>query len=175
MAYLLDTDVFIQAKNLHYGLDFCPAFWDWLIRENAEGRVFSIEKVGDEVEAVEDALATWAAARGTGFFLPPTPAMVESLVVVSQWASSQTYEPVAASTFLQKADYYLVAQAHAHGQVVVTHEVPSASTRKTKIPDACLGMGVKWMTPFEMLRHERARFVLEARTDVQDTGPPAGA
>ena len=27
MAYLLDANVFIQAKNLHYGLDFCPAFW----------------------------------------------------------------------------------------------------------------------------------------------------
>jgi Domain of unknown function (DUF4411) len=34
MAYLLDADVFIQAKNLHYGLDFCPAFWDWLIAVN---------------------------------------------------------------------------------------------------------------------------------------------
>jgi hypothetical protein len=26
MAYLLDSNVFIQAKNLHYGFDFCPAF-----------------------------------------------------------------------------------------------------------------------------------------------------
>lgn len=25
MAYLLDADVFIRAKNLHYGFDFCPA------------------------------------------------------------------------------------------------------------------------------------------------------
>jgi hypothetical protein len=33
MAYLLDADVFIRAKNLHYGLDFCPAFWDWLMSE----------------------------------------------------------------------------------------------------------------------------------------------
>jgi hypothetical protein len=35
MAYLLDADVFIAAKNLHYGLDFCPAFWDWLTATNA--------------------------------------------------------------------------------------------------------------------------------------------
>lgn len=27
MAYLLDADVLIQAKNRHYGFDFCPAFW----------------------------------------------------------------------------------------------------------------------------------------------------
>ena len=34
MAYLLDANIFIQAKNLHYGLDFCPVFWDWLIASN---------------------------------------------------------------------------------------------------------------------------------------------
>jgi len=27
MSYLLDSDVFIQAKNLHYGLDFCNTIW----------------------------------------------------------------------------------------------------------------------------------------------------
>jgi len=26
MAYLLDANVFIQAKNLHYGLDFARRF-----------------------------------------------------------------------------------------------------------------------------------------------------
>ena len=64
------------------------------------------------------------------------------------------------STFLQLADYYLVAQALAAGHTVVTHEVPSASTRKIKIPDACIGLGIKCMSPYEMLRKERARFVL---------------
>jgi len=93
MPYLLDANVFIQAKNLHYGLDFCPAFWDWLIEANARGLVYSIEKVGDELDAV-------------------------------------------------------------------THEVASTSTKKIKIPNACIGVGVKCMTPYEMLRLERARFVL---------------
>jgi len=69
MAYLLDANVFIQAKNLHYGFDFCPAFWDWLIAENAAERVFSIEKVGDEVQAVQDDLSVWAGKLGPGFFL----------------------------------------------------------------------------------------------------------
>lgn len=40
------------------------------------------------------------------------------------------------------------------------HEQPSASTRRIEIPDACLGLGIKFMTPFEMLRRERARFIL---------------
>ncbi|MGO8705449.1 MAG: DUF4411 family protein [Candidatus Brocadiia bacterium] len=160
MAYLLDANVFIQAKNLHYGLDFCPAFWDWLIAHNQAQRVFSIEKVGDEIEAGGDELAAWAALRGTDFFLKPDAAILPALARVSEWAARQRYEAAAMSTFLQVADYYLVAHALAHKHTVVTHEVPSDGTKKIKIPNACIGLGIKCMTPFEMLRHERARFIL---------------
>lgn len=160
MAYLLDANVFIQAKNLHYGLDFCPAFWDWLIESNAAKRVFSIERVGDEIDAGGDELSAWAAQQGPGFFLRPAPAILPALGSVSRWATSHGYEPAAVSTFLQVADYYLVAHGLAHGHTLVTHEVVSASTRRIKIPNACIGLGIKCMTPFEMLRHERARFVL---------------
>jgi hypothetical protein len=160
MAYLLDADVFIRAKNLHYGLDFCPAFWEWLIEKNTAGIVFSIEKVGDEVQALADELSVWAADRGEAFYRRPDSSVMPSLSAVSSWANSKGYEPSAISTFLQVADYYLVAQAHAGKLTIVTHEVPSASVRKIKIPDACIGLGIKCMSPFEMLRVERARFVL---------------
>ena len=80
MAYLLDSDTFIQAKNLHYGLDFCPGFWDWIVREHAANRVFSIEKVGDELEAGTDELATWAHARGATASLP------EEVAVKQEWS-----------------------------------------------------------------------------------------
>ena len=163
MAYLLDADVFIQAKNLHYGLDFCPAFWDWLMARNASGQVFSIEKVGDELEAINDELAVWAAERGSGFFLKPDTAILSALAKVSAWVTTQRYEPAAINTFLQVADYYLVAHALAHGHTVVTHEKASTSTKQIKIPEPCIGLGIKCMTPFEMLRRERARFVLEGR------------
>lgn len=160
MAYLLDANVFIQAKNLHYGLDFCPAFWEWLIANNTGGNVFSIEKVGDEIAAGGDDLSDWAAQRDDGFFLKPDPALLPVLGTVSAWANGQNYEPAAVNTFLQVADYYLVAHALAHEHTVVTHEVASASTRRIKIPNACIGLNVKFMTPYEMLRRERARFVL---------------
>lgn len=162
MAYLLDANVFIQAKNLHYGLDFCPAFWDWLITQNAAKKVFSIEKVDDEIQAIADDLSVWASGRGDDFFLKPDTALLTSLGVVSRWATSQSYEPAAVSTFLQVADYYLVGYALAHGHTVVTHEKASTSTKKIKIPDACIGLGIKCVTPYEMLRTERARFILGA-------------
>lgn len=160
MTYLLDANIFIAAKNLHYGLDFCPAFWEWLIAENAAGRVFSIEKVEDEILALDDDLSEWAKMRGTSFFLRPDAKVFPSLSAVSTWVTSQSYEPAAVNTFLQVADYYLVAQAHSGGHTVVTHEKPSGSQRKVKIPEPCMGLGIKFMTPFEMLRRARARFVL---------------
>jgi len=42
----------------------------------------------------------------------------------------------------------------------MTYLLASTSTKQIKIPDACIGLGIKCMTPFEMLRRERARFVL---------------
>lgn len=163
MAYLLDANVFIQAKNLHYGLDFCPAFWEWLIAQNTKRRVFSIEKVGDELEAGKDELSGWARERGSGFFLQPDLELLMALGTVSQWVTSQSYDPSAMSTFLQVADYYLVAHALARQDVVVTHEIASPSVKRIKIPNVCIGLGIKCITPFEMLRMERARFVLGRR------------
>jgi len=160
MTYLLDANVFISAKNLHYGFDFCPAFWDWLVTGNKSGRVFSVEKVGDELQALGDELSEWAAKRGNGFFLPPDDSVFPAMAEISAWTTRGQYKPAAVDTFLKVADYYLVAQARAGGHTVVTHEVPSDSTSKIKIPNACIGLGIKCMTPYEMLRLERARFVL---------------
>ncbi len=161
MTYLLDANVFIQAKNLHYGLDFCPAFWEWLIQSNKSKKVFSIEKVGDEIDAGEDDLAKWAKKLGSAFFLKPDATVLPALASVSTWVTNQNYESAAVSTFLQVADYYLIAHALAHKLTVVTHEQPAASTRRIKIPNVCIGLGVKCITPFAMLRQEHARFILE--------------
>ena len=177
MAYLLDSNVFMSAKQLHYGFDFCPAFWDWLIQMNRTGKVFSIEKVADEIQGGEDELSDWAAKLDDGFFQAPDQQTLPALASVSQWASQyafpdgKRYTPAAVSTFLQIADYYLVAQAVAGGHTVVTHEVPANTVNRIKIPNACLSLNVKYVTPFEMLRTERARFVLQQlNTSAQAAG-----
>jgi len=164
--YLLDANALIQAKNLHYGFDFCPAFWDWLIAQNRAGKVASIEKVADELHAGEDELAAWADALGSDFFLTPDGAVVTGLRAVSDWASGNGYQPAAVATFLQVADYWLVAHALAHDCTVVTHEVPADTACKIKIPNACVGLGLRCITPYEMLRRERARFVLAPGKEV---------
>jgi len=160
MAYLLDSNAFIQAKRLWYGFDFCPGYWEWLEDANAAGSVFSIERVADEILAGDDELVLWVQARGDSFFLGPDQEMLQSLSQVSTWASSGAYSPAAVTTFLEGADSYLVAHAHAHRHTVVTHERVANSSNNVKIPNACVAMGVKYINPFDMLRAEHARFVL---------------
>ncbi len=161
MTYLLDANVFIAAKNLHYGSDFCPAFWDWLIRENQAARVFSVDHVRNEIIGGDDELAGWASSLGDGFFLAADAATVDSLGTVAQWVNQETrYTPAAKNTFLQVADYYRIAQAHAGGHTVVTHEKLENSPNRVKIPNVCLGINVPYLNTFEMLRRERARFRL---------------
>ena len=87
--------------------------------------------------------------------------MLPALASVSAWATGQRYEPAAVNTFLQVADYYLVAHALAHEHTVVTHEsAVRIRRRRSRSPTPASALGIKCMTPFEMLRRERARFVL---------------
>lgn len=159
MAYLLDANVFIQAKNLHYGFDFCPAYWTW-IDEGIERRtVTSIEQVADEMLG-SDELGEWVKARRKSLFPPVDGRVLAAMQKVSVWAMGGAYEPAAASTFLQIADSFLVAAALAHGHTLVTHEVPANSPKKIKIPNACQELGVAFCNPYQMLRRENARFVL---------------
>jgi len=162
MPYLIDSDVFIQAKNLHYGFDICPAFWDWLVAANAAGTAFSVQAIGNELAAGNDNLAAWTVARGAGFFLAPDAAVLASVAVVSAWAADPDngYSPAAQAEFLASGDLFLIAHALACGFVVVTHEVGVVTPRKVKIPTACEGIGVQSIGPFAMLRSEAASFVL---------------
>lgn len=160
MSYLLDADVFIRAKRDHYGFEFCPAFWDWLVAANAQGTVFSIEKVEDDLTTGTDALAAWAAERGASFFLRPDAATLPALAKVSAWVTGPGHDPAAVSEFMQASDYYLVAQALAGGHTLVTHEVSEPKKKRIKIPDVCIGLGIKCVRPAVMLRAEKPQFVL---------------
>lgn len=158
--YLLDANIFIQAKNQQYGMDFCPAFWEWLVKRNAANQVYSIQAVGKELTRGEDELSEWAAERGDVFFLPHDQSTIDSMPIVSGWVNSQQYKPQAVAQFLGIADCYLIACAHAHGYTIVTHEIKSDGTNKIKIPNVCTGLNVKVVSPYVMLREEKAKFLL---------------
>ena len=113
MAYLLDANVFITAKNNHYGFEFCPAFWDWLDAANATGMVRSIERVYAELIVRDDKLSDWARAR-RAFFEPLAAADVRAVAMVNRWANdSADFDAAAKAEFAAAADSFLIAQAYA--------------------------------------------------------------
>jgi hypothetical protein len=106
-----------------------------------------------------DELAEWVRGRES-FFLQPDEPVVESLRQLTSWAltADPPFAAAARAEFLSAGDSYLVAHAHAHQRIVVTHERYAETVKKIKIPNACAGLGVEYMDLFEMLRAEGARF-----------------
>ncbi|HEY2122249.1 MAG TPA: DUF4411 family protein, partial [Chthoniobacterales bacterium] len=89
MPYLLDSNVFIEAKNKYYQFSLCPGFWDWLVRENANGKIFSHDRVLSELVGYGDDLSQWASSRSQGFFIPVDQPTLSGLSTVSNWAANQ--------------------------------------------------------------------------------------
>jgi hypothetical protein len=160
MGYLLDADVFIRAKRDHYRFPIFPCFWKWIEAQSTNGIIHSVSQVKIELDAGQDDLATWAKAR-PAIFLAPNAQTTSSMAQVSQWVQdpSRKYTAQARATFLSGADYWLVSEGLSRSWTVVTHEVPSPDSKnRIKIPDVCVGLGVSWMSPFQMLEEIGATF-----------------
>jgi hypothetical protein len=165
MAYLLDSNTFIDAKNLYYRFSICPGFWKWLCRTHKRGDLLSIKQVRDEILQRNDELSRWCKQRKEIFVDTDDGETVESQKLLSTWVNEQ-YTPAAQTAFFRGADFTLVAFAHAHNHTVVTREVP-AYGMAVKIPNACKEMNVPCMGPFDMLAREGASFDLVERKTTQ--------
>lgn len=157
--YLLDTNVFITAYQFHYGFDFHPGFWEWLIHANKVERVFSIQKVYEEICRQEDDLFTWVDNLDAGFFLANPSDSETHLERVSDFVKSENFKLPDIQKFLGSTDYYLIVHALLKNFKVVTHEVYKSSKGKIKIPFVCKNLNIECITPFDMLRQEGARFI----------------
>ena len=159
--YLLDSNIFIEAKNRYYGFDIAPGFWDWLGQLFREGHALSIDAVYQELTIGNDDLNTWARSHKE-YFVPIDQSVASKFEPLSTWAASRNYTPDALAEFSSNAaDYLIVATGAAHGYTVVTHERPRPkSGKRVKIPDACDAMGVTWIDTFTMLKDTGIRLTL---------------
>ena len=83
------------------------------------------------------------------------------MTTVGNWVSAQGYNPTFVADFLNQADYFLISSALAHSHTIVTHEKLQIGTKKIKIPNVCMGLGVTYINNFTMLRDHMVRFVLQ--------------
>jgi len=156
MAYLLDSNVFIEAKNHYNGFNLCPGFWGWLDHSNKIGIALSVKRVRDELMGRQDQLSLWCKSRTKMFVETADNETFESMKLLTGWVTDN-FSPAAQAKFLRGADFVLVAFAHAHSHKVVTTEI-AASGFEVKIPNACKMMDVPCMNTFAMLKSEKVRF-----------------
>lgn len=85
--FLLDANVFIEAKNRYYAMDLVPAFWSWLEHAGSSGTIGSIAAVRDELVEGDDRLAG-RAKEHKEFFRGIDSASVPYIRELSEWSNS---------------------------------------------------------------------------------------
>jgi hypothetical protein len=165
--YVLDANVFIEARQKYYSFDICPGFWLALKRQHAEKRVCSIDKIKAELVAQSDDLKNWTKQDAPGTFFKGTAdkSVSDAFRDMVNWVQNeQQFTAEAKAEFSSVADGWIVAYAKANGLVVVTHEEYAPDVRKkVPIPNVCLEFDVEYCNTFAMLRDLNVKFVLKKR------------
>lgn len=165
-VFVLDSDVFIAAKNAYYAFDICPGFWDAIIQAHREDRVHSIDRIRAELLAGQpkEDLVQWVKGKvPAGFFrTTQSKAVLDAYAEIVLWVQRSTqYLDRAKAKFATEADGWLVAYSMVHGTTVVTNEQPRPDSRsRVLLPDVCAQFKVPSRDTFTMLRSLAVQLVL---------------
>lgn len=160
--YLLDANVFIEAKERYYRMNTFPGYWDWLDACLQSEQLCSIQMIYDEVSKSDDTFSNWIKARRDYFLLADDEDTQSVFTEIVQSVMANTvYKESEKIKFLGVADPLLIAKAKTLGATIITHEVlaPENST-KVKIPNICRAFDVEYLNTFELLESLEAQFVL---------------
>lgn len=165
-TFVLDSDVFIAAKNASYAFDICPGFWNGVIRAHAQGRARSIDRIRTELLSgrKEEDLVQWVENEVPAAFLHDSNSETVSLAYaeVMLWVQRNgRYFDRAKAKFATEADGWLVAYSMVNATVVVTNEQPRPDSRnRVLLPDVCAQFSVTYEDTFLMLRQLTVQFDL---------------
>lgn len=155
MTYLIDSNIFIQAKNMYYRMKFCHAFWDLLLALHQKGKIYSINKVKQELLAGKDELSEWARTLPDSFWIDEEMYASEYGDVINWAFNHPQFTATAKQDFAEhaRADAWLVATAQAKTMVIITHEAIASSNTKRiiKIPNAAQEFNVQCISIFDFL------------------------
>jgi len=164
MQYLLDANIFIQAQNQHYGMDFCPAFWDFLKLEAESKTVFSTDMVYDELKLYNDEVSAWVVEnRDLLFTISSQEEEIQAKFseIANFVISHPLYKEAEKNRFLSGADPWLIATANVMGFTLVTHEQrANLNSTKVKIPNVADEFNVTCIDPYKMIRDLGGLFIL---------------
>ncbi len=165
-TFVLDSDVFIAAKNAYYAFDICPGFWKCILRAHTQNRARSIDRIRHELLSArkEEDLVQWVEREvPESFFHDSNSSEVSSAYAeVMLWVQRERrYFDRAKAKFATEADGWLVAYSMVNETVVVTNEQPRPESRnRVLLPDVCTQFNVTYRDTFVMLRDLAVQFDL---------------
>lgn len=152
VKYILDANIFIEAKRRYYAFELCPGFWDSLLYHNSNGNLESIDRVKKELAEGKD-LDDWMKKADTMFATTDTESVITIYKEIIQWAHNQRrFSEEEKSKFADDVDPWVIAHSKANSATVVTHEAPAPKSTKIKIPDVCKAFDIKCTNTFDMLK-----------------------
>ena len=161
MKFCLDTNVFVQAWNGYYAMDFFPDYWESFDRYAQKGIIFSTEEVKREISTIDDELNNWLSSRGY-FFKPIDEKVQEYLEEV--FKDERHHRLVDSVKGRSKADPWVIAHALAEHAIVVTKEESAPpNTSRIKIPNVCDDLGIEWINDYDLIRQLGLKFTIEQR------------
>ena len=162
MNYLLDSNVFIQAKNGYYSFDIAPGFWRWLGILAEEQGVLTVKAVREEIIDGDDVLRDWMANLPRDYFAEPDIPVQENVRKIANFILQEPrFSEHNRYAFLEKADPWLIATAMTGNNTVITHEKKDGpGSKKMKIPSICEEFEVSYLSVFELMRIKRVELHL---------------
>lgn len=160
MDYLIDSNCFIESKNVTNPLDVAISFWAKIKDLAMAGRIHSVDKVRAELVSMGDELSQWVEDEiPASFFYSTNNTEVQQRVAeLRSWAiGTGQYDSKAIQDFNSSAvaDPYLAGYAavnSANIKVVTNEKAGTGSKHSVKLPDACSQKGVSCLRIMEMLR-----------------------
>lgn len=162
--YILDANVFIEARRRYYAFDICPGFWDSLLANNDQGNVLSIDRIERELRDYGDEVSDWIEnVVSPSFFVSSGEAdTIASYNQIIDWVNEQPqYYQAAKDDFARDPDSWLIAYTHAKDCVLVTLETTRRPEARATIPipNVCHAFGIECVDTFQMLRALGVSFI----------------
>lgn len=158
MSYLMDANIFIEAKNSYYAFDLCPGFWDWLRHCDD---VKSVSMVKTELLKGNDELTEWVKDRlNDDFFIEEEVEIQNNYRAVANYVFNLPDFKIAEKQhFLDGADGWLIAAAILRHDVIITHELNDKKCKhKILLPVIAEHFAVPCKKIFDVLRTLRVEF-----------------
>ncbi|UUX91989.1 DUF4411 family protein [Methanoplanus endosymbiosus] len=157
MKYLLDSNVFIEAKNRYYSFKIAPGFWNWLEIFTEEQSFLTIREVRNEITENDDELKEWISEFPLNCFIEADREIQDKMREVTNYVTNnKRFSRENKNFFLSRADPWLIATAMTGDYAVVTHETKAGpGTKKVKIPNICETFNVEYITIFDLMKIQK--------------------